>query len=101
MQFALRWQRATFLVKNAYLKSLHERLRPTLRDGSEVIDKVSLRHANTCITDGQDVILSVCSDGNGQVFSGVQLAWISEALITDLIYSLHKRKVFQRQERVT
>lgn len=71
-----------------YLKGLHESLGTRFRDGSKVIDQVSLGHSNSCVQNGQGFVSFVWSDLDEQLLARIELRWLSEGLITNLVKSI-------------
>merc|ERR1712004_955168 len=70
------------------LESLHERLGARLGDGTQVVDKISLGHANTGINDGEGLGLSVGNNLDVQLLGTLQLGGVSERLVPDLVQSI-------------
>ena len=62
-------------------ESLHEGLGPGLGDGAQVVDHVSLGHANTGVNDGESLGISVRDDLDEELLLSLQLAGVSEGLI--------------------
>merc|ERR1719225_2006799 len=69
-------------------ESLHEGLGPGLGDGPEVVDHVSLGHANTGVNDGEGIGIRVRDDLDEEFLLVVQLAGISEGLVPDLVQGI-------------
>lgn len=71
-----------------YLKSLHEGLGSWLCNGSQVIDEISLGHADASIDNGQCALMIIGNDVNLEVLSTVQFRWISQTFISDFVKGL-------------
>ena len=72
-----------------YLQSLHKSLRTTLGDGSQVIDKICLGHANPSVDDRQGTVSFVRNKLNLEFFSAVKLRRICQTLITNFVQCLN------------
>ena len=57
-------------------------------DRTEVVDQVGLGHANTRVTDGQDLVLLVGDDVDEELRLGVELGLVRQGLIADLVESI-------------
>lgn len=79
-------------VSQHYLKSLHEGLGSGLCDGSQVIDEVSLGHADSSVNNGQCAFMLVGNDVNLEVLPTVQFRWISQTFISDFVKGLQHKK---------
>ena len=69
----------------AAMASMHEPLSAQLGDGAEVVDEVSLRHADAGILDGQSVVHLVRNYADAQLQLRVELGLVLETLIADLV----------------
>ena len=70
------------------LEGLHEGLCAGLGDGSQVVDQVSLGHADTGVLDGQGLGLPVGGDLDEEFLCRLQFGSIGKGLITDFIQSI-------------
>lgn len=70
------------------LQGFHESLGARLGNSTKVVDQVSFGHPNASIYNGESAIMLVWNQVNFQLFSRIQLAWVSQAFISYLIQSL-------------
>ena len=59
-----------------------------LRDGTEVVNEVGLGHADTSITNGEDLVLLVGCDTDVQVLAGVEDRRLGEGRIANFVESI-------------
>ena len=71
-----------------YLQCLHKCLSSTLGDGTQVVDKVSLGHTDSGVSDSQGIVILVGHDLNFELFAAVQLGWVGQTLVTNFVESL-------------
>ncbi len=69
----------------ASLERLHEGLRAGLGDGTQVVDEISLGHADAGVHDGEGLVLLVGRDLDEEVLLSLELGGIGEGLIPDLV----------------
>merc|ERR1719284_1772360 len=67
---------------------LHETSGSGLGDGSEVVHEVALGHTNTSVVDGQGVVGLVWDDLDSEVWLGLELLWLSDRVVSDLVKSI-------------
>ena len=72
------------------MQGLHESLGARLGNGAEVVDQISLGHANAGINDGQSVVILVGHDLDVQLLAAVQLGGVRQRLVADLIGGIGK-----------
>lgn len=70
------------------LQCLHEGFCSGLCDRAEVVDHVSLGHADTSIDDCDRAVGFVWNDLNEEVLARVETRWIGQALVADLVESI-------------
>ena len=76
-----------------YLQSLHESLRSTLGDGSQIIDKICLGHTNPGVYDRQGTVTFVRNKLNLEFFSAVKLRRICQTLVANFVQSLSEKNL--------
>ena len=69
-------------------KSLHERLCTGFGDCTKVVDEISLGHTHTGIKKGQSTLFLVWGDSNVELFLRIELFWVGESGISDLVESI-------------
>lgn len=74
------------------LQCFHESLGTRLGNSTKVVDQVSFGHPYACIHNGQSAIMLVRNQVNFQIFPRIQLAWVSQALISYLVQSLWEKR---------
>ena len=67
---------------------LHERLGARLGDCSQVVDQIGLGHSDSGVLDGEAASLGVRNQFDFHLLLGVQLGWIRQGFVTDLVQSL-------------
>jgi hypothetical protein len=63
-------------------------LRPGLGNGTEVIDHISLGHADATIAEGEDLIFLVWGYANEELLFRLENGGISEGGVADLVKSI-------------
>mmetsp|Transcript_17764 Transcript_17764/g.57462 ORF Transcript_17764/g.57462 Transcript_17764/m.57462 type:complete len:716 (-) Transcript_17764:251-2398(-) len=66
-------------------ESLHEGLGAGAGDGAEIVDEISLGHADAGVLDGQGVVGLVGHNVDEQLGLGIELALVGQALEADLV----------------
>ena len=61
-----------------------------LRDRTEVVDEVGLRHTDTGVDDRQDLVLLVGNDLDDEVLAGLEDGGVGEGGITDLVERIRR-----------
>jgi hypothetical protein len=59
-----------------------------LGDGTEVVDHVSLGHADATVTDGEDLVFFVWDDSNEKLFFGIEDRGVSKGGIANFVESI-------------
>jgi hypothetical protein len=63
-------------------------LRSRLRNGTEVVDHVSLGHADTTVSDGEDFIIFVRDDTNEELLFGFEDRRVGEGGVANFVQSI-------------
>ena len=70
------------------LQGLHEGLGARLGDGSQVVDKVGLGHADAGVDQGEGASAQVGSNFNLQLLAGLKSGGVRQAFISDFVQGL-------------
>jgi len=81
LQRCVRTRGQTIIVVRNYL-------RPRLGDGPQVVDQVSLGHADTTVADGENFIIFVWDDANEELLFGLEDGRIGEGSVTNFVQSI-------------
>jgi hypothetical protein len=63
-------------------------LRPRLRNGTQIVDHVSLGHADTTVADGENFIIFVRDDANEELLFGIEDRRIGEGSVANFVQSI-------------
>ena len=75
-------------ITRSSLKRLHKGLSTWTSNSTQIVNKISLCHSNTRITNGQSLVGLISNDLNHQIRIWLQLGGISQGFITNLIQSI-------------